>query len=44
VSKGSFLRVKQHGREDNHSPPFTAEFKIAWRYTSTPNKSSWRGV
>jgi hypothetical protein len=30
------LRVKQPGREADHSPPSTAEVTIAWSYTSTP--------
>jgi hypothetical protein len=28
-------RVKQLGHEPNHSPPFSAEVKNAWNYTST---------
>jgi hypothetical protein len=28
--------VKRLGRESSHSPPTSAEVKIAWRYTSTP--------
>jgi len=30
-----FLGVKGPGREANHSPPFSVEFKNAWSYTST---------
>jgi hypothetical protein len=29
-------RVKRMGREDNHSPPTSAEVKKTWIYTSTP--------
>jgi hypothetical protein len=32
------LEVKRLGREADHSPPFSAEIKNAWRYTSTPPK------
>jgi hypothetical protein len=28
--------VKWPGREDDHSPPSSAEFKTMWIYTSTP--------
>jgi hypothetical protein len=28
--------VKQPGREADHSPPSSSEFKNAWSYTSTP--------
>jgi hypothetical protein len=28
--------VKRPGREADHSPPSSAEFKNAWNYTSTP--------
>jgi hypothetical protein len=31
------LGVKLLGREADHSPPFTAEFKNAWNYTSIPS-------
>jgi hypothetical protein len=31
-----FLGVKWPGREDDHSPPSSAEVKNAWSYTSTP--------
>jgi len=30
------LGVKQLERESDHSPPFSAEVKNAWSYTSTP--------
>jgi hypothetical protein len=30
------LRVKRPGRETDHTPPFSAEVKNAWSYTSTP--------
>jgi hypothetical protein len=30
------LGVKRQGREADHSPPSSAEVKIAWNYTSTP--------
>jgi hypothetical protein len=30
------LGVKRPGREADHSPPSSAEVKIAWSYTSTP--------
>jgi len=30
------LGVKRPGHEDNYSPSTNAEFKNAWRYTSTP--------
>jgi hypothetical protein len=33
---GISLGVKQPGREADHSPPFSAEVKNAWSYTSTP--------
>jgi hypothetical protein len=33
---GSFLGVKQQGREADHSPPTSAEVKKMWIYTSTP--------
>jgi hypothetical protein len=31
-----FLGVKRPGREDDHSPPSSAEVKKAWSYTTTP--------
>jgi hypothetical protein len=31
-----YLGVKQLGREADHSPPYSAEVKNAWSYTSTP--------
>jgi len=33
---GSFPGVKRPGLETDHSPPFSAVVKNAWRYTSTP--------
>jgi len=30
------LGVKRSGREADHSPPFSADVKNAWSYTSTP--------
>jgi hypothetical protein len=30
------LGVKRSGREADHSPPFSAEVKNVWSYTSTP--------
>jgi hypothetical protein len=30
------LGIKRPGREADHSPPFSAEVKNAWSYTSTP--------
>jgi hypothetical protein len=32
--------LKRPGREADHSHLFSAEIKIAWRYTSTTNTSS----
>jgi len=32
----SFSGVKWLGHEADHSPPSSAEVKIAWSYTSTP--------
>jgi hypothetical protein len=40
----SFPGVKRLRREADHSPSSSAEVKNAWRYTSTPNTSSWRGA
>jgi len=37
------MGIKRPGREADHSPPSSAEVKNAWRYTSTPIASSWRG-
>jgi hypothetical protein len=34
--EGSFPGVKQPEREADHSPPFCAEVKYAWSYTSNP--------
>jgi hypothetical protein len=36
VSEALTSGVKQLGREVDHSPPYTAEVKTAWSYTSTP--------
>jgi hypothetical protein len=33
---GSFPEGKAQGREADHSPPASAEFKEMWIYTSTP--------
>jgi hypothetical protein len=33
---GSSSGVKRPGREDDHSPPTSAEVKETWVYTSTP--------
>jgi hypothetical protein len=30
------------GREADHSPPYNAEIKNEWSYTSTPTTPSWR--
>jgi hypothetical protein len=35
--------VKRPGREADHSLP-SVEVKNAWRYSSTPSTSSWRGA
>jgi hypothetical protein len=35
-TKGFSSRGKEAGALFNHSPPFTAEVKKAWSYTSTP--------
>jgi hypothetical protein len=38
-------RVKQPGREANHSPPSSTEVKNVWSCTFTPpNTFSWRGL
>jgi hypothetical protein len=56
VTEGSFSGVKRSGRKAYHSPPFCAEDKNAWSYTSTPSyvfmswclikyrMSSWRST
>jgi hypothetical protein len=44
VSGALSLGVKRPGREADHLPPSSAAVKNAWRYTSTPNTSSWRGT
>jgi hypothetical protein len=33
----TFPGVKRPGREANHSPPYSAEVKKAWRYTPIPH-------
>jgi hypothetical protein len=38
------LGVKRQGREADHSPPFSAEVKNEWRYTSTPLYQCLHGV
>jgi len=39
---GLIPAVKRPEREADHSPPFSAEIKNAWSYTSTLRTSSWR--
>jgi len=39
VSGALSLAEKRLGRETNHSPPCSAEFRNTWSYTSTPNTS-----
>jgi hypothetical protein len=36
--------VSRPRSEADHSPPSNAAVKNTWCYTSTPNKSSWRGA
>jgi hypothetical protein len=36
VPEALSLGVKRPGREADHSPPYSAEVKNAWSYTSTP--------
>ena len=38
------LEVKWSDREADRSTPCSAEIKIAWSRTSTPNTPSWRGA
>jgi hypothetical protein len=40
------LGVKRQTREADHSPPFSAEVKNAWSYTSTPQNAfmTWYSV
>jgi hypothetical protein len=38
------LGIKRPGREADHSRPYNAEVKNAWRYTSTSHTPSWRGA
>jgi hypothetical protein len=33
--------VRRPQREAHHSPPFSADVKKIWIYTSTPHTSSW---
>jgi hypothetical protein len=35
-TRGSFPGVKRPGRETDHLPPYSAEVKNVWSYTSTP--------
>jgi hypothetical protein len=35
-TRDSFPGVKRSGREADHSPPYSAEVKNAWSYTSIP--------
>jgi hypothetical protein len=35
-TRGCVLGAKRPGREADHSPPFSAEFKNAWNRTFTP--------
>jgi len=37
VSGALCLSVKRPGRETDHSPPFNADVKNVWSYTSTPS-------
>jgi hypothetical protein len=36
VTRGDFAVIKRQEREALHSPPFIAEVKEWWSYTSTP--------
>jgi hypothetical protein len=36
VAGALYLGIKRPGREPDQTPPSSAEFKNAWRYTSTP--------
>jgi hypothetical protein len=42
--KAAFAGVMRQGREADHSPASSAEFKNAWSYTSTPHTSLWHGA
>jgi len=35
-TRSSFPGGKEAGHEADYSPPSSAEFKIAWNYTNTP--------
>jgi hypothetical protein len=39
-----YLGVKRPGREADHSPPSSAEFKMSGAITPLPNTSSWCGA
>jgi hypothetical protein len=41
VPRALSLGATWPGRETDHSPPSSAEAKNVWRYTFTPNTSSW---
>jgi hypothetical protein len=41
---GHFPGVKRQGREVNHSPPSSAEFKNGGHIPRLPHTSSWRGA
>jgi hypothetical protein len=43
-TRGSFPGVKRPGREADHSPPYSAEVKNVWSYTSTPTTPSCCGA
>jgi len=44
-TRGSFLVVKQPGREADHSSPSSAEVKeLVELYFYSPNTPSWRGA
>jgi hypothetical protein len=44
-TRGSFLGVKQPGREADHSPPSSAEVKeCVGLYLHSPNTPSWHGA
>jgi hypothetical protein len=37
--RDSFPGVRRSGREANHSPPFNAEIKVEWSWSSAPSTS-----
>ena len=41
IPKVLSLGAKRVGRETDHSPPSSAEFKTEWRYTSAPPNMSY---